>query len=171
MCLETSDRIYCMNHSSEEWQEEKDITSNFSYFLCALWEFLQFSPTYPNTPDTKLQQTQQWPHPQILHPFSQVGFPVNLTWATSIAWYFLHFWSYSPQICACLFQQHYLSGIAFLPAAWPSCSCSTTRKCTFFPMKMNLVLLWCWYSHMVHINIVLSSQKMRKNRKDKNLHT
>lgn len=73
MCLETSDRIYCMNHSSEEWQEEKDITSNFSYFLCALWEFLQFSPTYPNTPDTKLQQTQQWSPPSNPSPLLPSG--------------------------------------------------------------------------------------------------
>lgn len=145
-------------------------TSHTFYVLCESFYSLVLPIAIPL--HLKMQQTQQWCPPQILYPFSQVGFPVNLTWATSMPCYFLHFWNYSLQIV-------YLSfSTALLQWSW-FCACSLAPLQLFHFQKALPSFLWKWIwsrydadiAHMVHVNIVLSSQKMSRNRRDKSLHT
>lgn len=89
---------------------------------------------------------------------------------TPTPWHSLHsqgFFLATGRSCTWLSQQHGLSGVAPLPAVWPHDSFSITRKCTFFPMKMSLVLLWCLYSHIVHLHLVIpeseGKQEWEKN--------
>lgn len=80
---------------------------------------------------------------------------MNLTWATPVPWHSLRSQGcFLPTGRSCT-QQHNLSGVASLPAAWPHDSFSIISMCTFFPMKVSLDLVWCCYSHIVPLHLVI----------------